>query len=92
MIRKYHNHKLQTNLWHCEEEPQQSRDTRKTNQSIQLSLSHQDDCTKNIEHQLSPSGTIAKLEWSKELLQRIKTDQKPNYTIQLLTNEALDMM
>ena len=21
MIRKYHNHKLQTNLWHCEKEP-----------------------------------------------------------------------
>ena len=33
MNRKYHNHKLQTNPWHHEEETQQSPDTRKTNEA-----------------------------------------------------------
>ena len=27
MIRKYHNHKLQTNLWHREEEPHNNHET-----------------------------------------------------------------
>ena len=39
MIRKYHNHKLQTNLWHREEEPHNDHKTpgRQTKQSNQLS-------------------------------------------------------
>ena len=36
MIRKYHNHKLLTNLWQREEEP---RDTRKTNKVKQSAFS-----------------------------------------------------
>ena len=46
MIRKYHNHKLQTNLWHREEEPHNSHETpgRQTNQSNQLSFPNQGDC------------------------------------------------
>ena len=46
MIRKYHNHKLQTNLRHHEEEPHNNHKTseRQTEQSNQLSLPHQDDC------------------------------------------------
>ena len=46
MIRKYHNHKLQTNPWHREEEPHKNHETpgRQTKQSNQLSLPHQDDC------------------------------------------------
>ena len=46
MIRKYHNHKLQINQWHHEEEPHNNHDTqgRQTKQSNQLSLPHQDDC------------------------------------------------
>ena len=46
MIRKYHNHKLQTNPWHREEEPQNNHETpgRQTKQSNQLSLPHQGDC------------------------------------------------
>ena len=48
MIRKYHNHKPQTNPWHHEEEPQ-STDCHKTSerqlkQSNQPSIPHQDDC------------------------------------------------
>ena len=46
MIRKYHNHKLQTNPWQCEEGPHNIHKTpgRQTKQSNQLSLPHQDDC------------------------------------------------
>ena len=46
MIKKYHNHKLQTNPWHREEEPHNNHKTpgRQTKQSNQLSLPHQDDC------------------------------------------------
>ena len=43
MIRKYHNHKLQTNPWHREEEPHNNHETpgRQTKQSNQPSLPHQ---------------------------------------------------
>ena len=46
MIRKYHNHKLQTNPWQREEEPHNNHETlgRQTKQSNQFSLLHQDDC------------------------------------------------
>ena len=45
MIRKYHNHKLQTNPWRREEEPHNNNETpgRQTKQSNQLSLPHQGD-------------------------------------------------
>ena len=48
MIRKYHNHKLQTNPWHREEEPQNNHETpgRPTKQSNQFSLPHQDKIAK----------------------------------------------
>ena len=50
MIRKYHNHKLQTNPWHGEEEPHDNHKTpgRKTPKSNQHSLPHQDDCKTRI--------------------------------------------
>ena len=46
MIRKYHNHKLQTTLWHHEEEQLNHHETqgRQIKQSNQLSLPHQYDC------------------------------------------------
>ena len=46
MIRKYHNHKLQKNPWHREEEPHNNHETpgRRTKESNQLSLPYQDDC------------------------------------------------
>ena len=45
MIRNYHNHNLQKNPWHREEEPYNHHETpgRQTKQSNQLSLPHQDD-------------------------------------------------
>ena len=63
MIRKYHNHKLQTNPWHREEEPHNNHETpgKQTKQSNQLSLPHQDDCKtrmnvqQNIEQLQNPT-------------------------------------
>ena len=51
MIRKYHNHKSQTTLWHCEEEPLNHHETpgRQIKQSNQLSLPHQDDCNARMD-------------------------------------------
>ena len=51
MIRKYYNHKQQTNPWHSEEEPHHHQETtgRQTKHSNQLSL---------------PIKMIAKLEWT----------------------------
>ena len=50
MIRKYHNHKLQTTPWHREEEPLNPHETpeRQIKQSNQLTLPHQDDCNTKI--------------------------------------------
>ena len=62
MIRKYHNHKLQTNPCHLEEEPHNNHETpgRQTKQSNQLPLPHQDDCKtkrdiKNVQQNIEQS-------------------------------------
>ena len=51
MIRKYHNHKLQTILCYREEEPLNHHETpgRQIKQSNQLSLPHQDDCNTRMD-------------------------------------------
>ena len=51
MIRKYHNHKLQTTPWHREEEPLNHHETpgRQIKLSNQLSLPHQDDCNTRMD-------------------------------------------
>ena len=48
---KYHNHKLQTTLWHREEEPlnHHEKPGRQIKQSNQLSLPHQDDCNTRMD-------------------------------------------
>ena len=62
MIRKYHNHKLQINPWHREEEPHNNHETprRQTKQSNQLSLPHQDDCKtrRDIKYRTTKHRTI----------------------------------
>ena len=66
MIGKYHNHKLQTNPWHREEEPHNNDETpgRQTKQSNQLSL--------------FPIKMIAKLEWAQNNVQeKIEQLQTP---------------
>ena len=51
MIRKYHNHKLQTTPWHREEEPLNHHETpgRQIKQSNQPSHPHQDDCNTRMD-------------------------------------------
>ena len=46
IIRKYNNHKLQTNPWRREKEPHNNHETpgRLTKQGNQFSLPHRDDC------------------------------------------------
>ena len=63
-----HNHKLQTNLWHLEEEPRNNHETpgRQTKQSNQLSL--------------FPIKMIAKLEWTQSNTQQ-SIEQLQNPTI-----------
>ena len=58
MIRQYHNHKLQKNLWHSEEEPHNNHETprRQTKQSKTSSL--------------FPIKMIAKLEWTQSNAQQ----------------------
>ena len=53
MIRKYLNHKPQTNPGHREEEPHNHHETsgRQTWQSNQLSLPHQDDCKTRMDRE-----------------------------------------
>ena len=53
MIRKYHNHKLQTTPWHREEDPLKHHETpaRQIKPSNQLSLPHQDDCNTRMDIQ-----------------------------------------
>ena len=51
MIRKYHNHKLQTNPWHLEEEQHNNHET------------YEDKLNKTISSSL-PSKMIAKPEWT----------------------------
>ena len=62
MIRKYHNHKLQTYPCHREEEPHNHHETpgRQTKQSNQVSLPHQDDCKtrRDIKKRTSKHTTI----------------------------------
>ena len=50
MIRKDHNHKLQTTPWHREEVPLNHHETpgRQIKQSNQISLPHQDDCNTKL--------------------------------------------
>ena len=62
MIRKYHNHKLQTSARHREEGPHNNHETpgRQTKQSNQLSLPIQDDgkTRMDIKHRTTKHRTI----------------------------------
>ena len=52
MIRKYHNHKLQTTPWHRQEEPLNDHETPERQiieQSNQPPVPHQDDCNTNMD-------------------------------------------
>ena len=63
MIRKYHNHKPQTNPWHHKEEPHNQHKTpgKQTKQSNQLSFPHQDETRMDIKKRTTKHRTIIKL-------------------------------
>ena len=64
MIRKYHNHQLQTNPWQRKKEPHSNHETpgRQTKQSNQLPLPHQDDCKtkRDIKKRATKHRTLAR--------------------------------
>ena len=76
MIRKYHNHKLQTNPWQREEQTHNNHETpgRQTKQSNQLSLS------------LFPIKMIAILEWTSNNVQQ-NIEQLQTHTMGLTIND-----
>ena len=86
MIRKYHNHKLQTTPWHREEEPLNHHKTpgRQIKQSNQLSLPHQNDCnartdikyhtTKHRTITDSHNGSYNKQKGQQQQNHRLRTD------------------
>ena len=58
MIRKYHNHKLQTNPWHREEEPHNNHETPEEDKQSKATSS------------LFPVKMVAKLEWTQSNAQQ----------------------
>ena len=85
MVRKYHNHKPQTTLWHREEEPLNHHETpgRQIKQSNQLSLPHQDDCNtrrtqsnvqQNIEQLQTPTMGVTINKSQQQENHRLRTD------------------
>ena len=86
MIRKYHNHKLQTTPWRREEEPLNHHETpgRQIKQSNQLSLPHQDDYNSRMDIKLrtpkhrtttdSHNGSNNKTKSQQQQNHRLRTD------------------
>ena len=74
MIRKYHNHKPQTNPWHREEEPHTTI-TR-----------HQEDKQSEATSSLFPIEMIAKLEWTQSSAQQ-NIEQLQNPTMGVTINK-----
>ena len=84
MIRKYLNHKLQTNPWQREEEQHNHHETpgRETKQNNQLSIPHEDDCKtrmdlnklqQNIEPLQTPTiGVTINIKWTKNRTAALK--------------------
>ena len=73
MIRKYHNHKLQTNLWHREEEPPNNH---KTSERQRKQSNH------------FPIKMIAKLGWTqRNAHQNIEQLQNPTMGV-TINNES----
>ena len=77
--KKYHNHKLQTNLWHREEERHNNHETprRQTKQSNQLSLLHQDDSKTrmDIKQRTTKQRTITDSHKGSNMQQQVKNNR-----------------
>ena len=91
MIRKYHNHKLQTTPWHRVEEPLNDHETpgRQIKQSNQLCLPHQYDCNTRMNIKLrktkdrtitdSHNGSNNKQKSQQQQNHRLRTDISPSH-------------
>ena len=84
MIRKYHNHKPQTNPWHRDEEPYNHHETpgRQTKQSNQLSFPHQDGCRAKMD--IKSRTTKHRTNTDSHILQMYHYIYWVNYLIQFL--------
>ena len=84
MIRKYHNHKLQTTPWHREEEPLNHHETpgRQIKQSNQLSLPHQDNVKPVSRHFTSTTHT------RDDVKAVIVAQTRDNFNVHLRTKES----
>ena len=79
MIRNYHNHKLQTNSLHCEEEPHNNHKTQGR---------HKEDKQRKAISSLFPIIMIAKLEWTQSNAQQ-NIEQLQNPTMgETINNES----
>ena len=74
MIRKYHNHKLQTNLWYREEEPHNNHET-----------PGRPDKQRKAIGSFFPIEMIAKLEWTQSNAQQ-NIEQLQNLTMGVTIN------
>ena len=88
MIRKYHNHKLQTNLWHGKEEPHNNHETpeKKAKQSDQLSLPHQDDCETSMGHEVTHNETYNNYRIPQWESQSTMNQQQQNHPLRMDSN------
>ena len=79
MIRKYHNHKLQTTLWHREEEPLNHHETprRQIKQSNQLSFPHQDDCNTRTDRKQRTTKHITITDFHNVTMNKKSTTTEP---------------
>ena len=75
MIKKYHNHKLQTNTWHHEEEPHTNHETPGRQKSKATSS-------------LFPIKLIAKLEWTQCNAQQNREQLQNPTMVVTINNES----
>ena len=77
MIRKYHNHKLQTNTWHL------------FSKSHTTITRHQEDKQSKATSSLFPIEMIAKIEWTQsDAMQNIEQLQNPTMGV-TINNESI---
>ena len=94
MIRKYHNHKLQTTPWHREEEPLNHHETpgRQIKQSNQLSLPHQDDCNTKMDIELGTNVHKHRIETGNAPPQRKRPYRVSPHIKQQIDEQVEDML
>ena len=92
MIRKYHKHKPQTTLCHCEEEPLNHHETsgRQIKRINQLSLPHQDDCNTRTDTKQRTKKHRTIIDSHHGSNNKQKSQQQQNHRLRTDSNLALD--